>query len=137
MLLDLDDQSMWTIPLDFESSIDRRQRADRKCNVHNRTVDRDHAPEPAGTGVSFVMTIGTPNGGLHHGSMHHQEWEVGMPHRMESSATENHLFEAIVGIAAHDQEARLDFLCCGEECVTHRFMGSRNDPRACIKAVPL
>ena len=59
-----------------------------------------------------------------------------MPHRMESRATENGLFEAIVGIAAHDQEARLDVLCRGEERVAHRFMGSRDDPPLCIKAVP-
>jgi len=59
-----------------------------------------------------------------------------MPHCMESRATENRLLEAIVGITAHDQEARLDFLCRREERVTHRFMGSREDPRLCIKAVP-
>ncbi|MDH3917573.1 MAG: hypothetical protein OEU25_05270, partial [Rhodospirillales bacterium] len=90
VLLNLYDQAMRTIPLNFESVVDLRQRASRKCDVHYRTADRGHASEPAAAGVSVVIAIGMPNGGLHHRSVRHQVSEVGMHHRMQRRATKDH-----------------------------------------------
>ena len=51
---------------------------------------------------------------------------MNMARRMESGAAENCLFEAIMCIAAHDQQARLHFLCREEERMAYSFVPDRS-----------